>query len=592
MRTRSSGKLEGPGSLILPQRTTRRKRRESLSSRKTPINGVPPEILAYILKAILEDVVGHLGFPGRGLDGVPQWWSSRRWAQLAEVCRYWRATFLSDPSLWSTIIIDKSTRYRGKRHQNNVVQTYLANSGELPLRVYAYNPFSLAPVAQHCGRLLDLRVQFTQPEVESVMSVFTSPAPVLETLEVRYHDAKVGSGEGPSHYAPVHLPRLFRNQTPSLRRLSLQRTFSSDVNLFTDLTHVVIRGRGDGVSFSKRDMLLILSLLKRSPHLQEMNIVSPKWIPNDVSVNIATNELERLSLPALQRLSLKRFPFSESAYFLDRVEIPVGCDLAISEVAGTYSGLFDALPQNTLRIGTVQNFTSLALLQKDWSFAWVVAIGPSGSLRISLSDLYWQMKPHEEDMKHTPFYWIQPLFHRQCFDGWNFPLIHLKELYITGPTSLPRTNAQVWASILRPLSSLELLVVRCRDSNEVFSALGSQDTTMTASPVICPNLKLLHICDPRAPIAWTVALTCLNFRKAQGYQLRIKLWHISSEGYSITGSKPAHPDLEELNGCSCPEILIPDEARLDRHQYWDEWPPFEPELDDEDLEGEDEGFDD
>ena len=552
------------------------------SSSTTPIHRVPPEILANILHFLPHDAVGLLGFP----DAEFNWgtepqepvsaesWSSIRWVKLLGVCRYWRATMLTSPFLWNTVIIDKFT----SNSSDALVHFFVDRAGTLPLRVYGANPASLAAVADVSYRLQDLRVVFTNSFVVTrVMSVFTKPAPLLETLSVCYQHP-IHDIVGPSTYTSIHLPILFDKQTPRLLYLHLERIFSWGNNLFDNLTHIIIQGC-EIDSISPQQFFMLVRLLRASPDLRELNLMAPHpWIP-DVSdldaFEVEDFDSDITSLPQLERLSLAYAAPPQASFFLQRLEVPRQCSVSISEVAYPDHGIFASLPQDHSRIGTFQEITSLSIMQHGLNASHALATGPSGSLRISadLEREHWPISDPELDaVNSADGTYLGLRYHIESIAQarWHFPTTYLTELFITGPSFDSVVSAQDWVITLSALPSLETLLIRKRQTNDILPALTAQTPAMS---IVCPYLQTLYLCTPPTlTMPWTVMSECLTRRKGLGHSFRLILCRWSGECL-----REARPEGFVYRAeCTCPDIRVPVSASGARHAFWQAWPGVSP----------------
>jgi len=153
-----------------------------------PVNRISPEILS------------------RTPDYYSEGGTDQDLLALTHVCRSWRNTFASRPSLWTRLDlrnVDKTTTYI-QRSKSSPLKLYLDKNRD---DTYPYDTFSL--VAPHIHRLKSLVVR--AGVLPDGIRRFRCHAPLLENLEIRI----AGS------HTPVLDSTLFRGDLSSLRKLSL-----------------------------------------------------------------------------------------------------------------------------------------------------------------------------------------------------------------------------------------------------------------------------------------------------------------------------------------------------------------------------------
>ncbi|KAH8100082.1 hypothetical protein BXZ70DRAFT_204052 [Cristinia sonorae] len=563
---------------------------QMFSNPETPIHRVPPEILAYILKFLPEDAAKLGNFPDCEFnwdidprDPDPDmWWNSARYTSLLQVCRYWRYTMLTFPSLWNTIIVDSSLP-----SPRLLVEFFVARSGLLPLRVFATNPdaFALMAVAEHTGRLQELRVLFTDTSVVAErMSVFNEPAPVLQTLEICYQHPTVHVDDmGPPHHRSVFLPHLFADTTPQLRYLHLQRIFSWGENVFPNLTHIAIQGcETDNVT--PQQFFMLLNVLRNSPAVEEFNLIAPHpWVPDFDHLDAFTPadfDTPIVSLSCLRYLSLIYFAPNQSSFFLSFCDIPRGCHVSISEVAYPEGGIAASLPEDTSHIGTVQEVTAVSIMQHAIKTAHAIATGPSGSLRISADmdvDEPYQPSsgPEDEDALMEEVLYLGPQFHHYSIAPrrWHFNKSYITDLYIRGPSCDASVDTHDWVTILTCLPSLETLVIRKRHTHDILRGLSAIDDS-GGLPAVSLHFRTLYICNPpTSTLSWPDMVESLRKRRDMGYPFQIFVCQGSRDRSVDWDDAPDPRDgLMYREECRCPSIVVPEEARAKRHDCWLEWP--------------------
>ena len=171
-----------------------------------PVNKLPPEVLSKV-------------FEHRR--------SERDLVAATHVCRYWRSSLVSSPSLWTCLRLHKGT---------DCTRTYLERSKSVPIDI-EFNPqFSWfcriysKPLLSHIGRARSLRIHGPINIVrEAALSALRDHAPSLQHLEVDgRQDKDRGRGDViwlPDNFPGQHTPALlsvhFTNAFPTLKSHSL-----------------------------------------------------------------------------------------------------------------------------------------------------------------------------------------------------------------------------------------------------------------------------------------------------------------------------------------------------------------------------------
>jgi hypothetical protein len=253
-----------------------------ISNTFIPANGLPPEILSRVLE-----------YRTRERDLVA----------ATQVCRYWRSTLISSPSLWTCFQFQSS-------HDFDRTLTYLERSKSAPIDVSVSSDWSrnfdvLEYLAPHISRTRSLVFQASQ-EIQTACLLFCNPAPLLEHLAI-FASGRI-----------VHLPDNFLSQqTPSLRSVNLSCVYPKLETLFplpnlTEFHLFLPDGTGP---FS---MGALFRFFSDSPLLQKIGINNYNQTVQDVSLdrvisleslveldytcNSISQILPFLKLPRLRRL--------------------------------------------------------------------------------------------------------------------------------------------------------------------------------------------------------------------------------------------------------------------------------------------------
>jgi hypothetical protein len=282
----------------------------------TPVNRIPPEILALIP----DFWDRHYG--GRDRDVIA----------LTHVCQAWREVFTSQSSLWTTLdwMDEDKTRVYLERSQSLPVNLSLHTKTLRP----SHHPFfEIIPYAT--GRLKSLSVAGPPEHLQGIIAHLSRPAPLLEELSIC----------GDHGYVPVLILALFNEDLSSLHSLCLKRVrtglpWGNMVNLtsFT-LCHAEVTATQ------------LLDFFESAPHLRNVHLYSPTptlGIQDDRSVLLA----------CLKRM---RITGGLASPLLDHLLIPVGTDLTIRVDLPTK----DNPPRFLDNLRNLPNFTTVELSGAD-----------------------------------------------------------------------------------------------------------------------------------------------------------------------------------------------------------------------------------
>ena len=262
-----------------------------------PVNRLPPEILSRILE-----------YRTHECDLVV----------ATQVCRYWRSTLISSPSLWTCFQFQSS-------HDRDRTLTYLERSKSAPIDVSidtssAENLDVLESLAPHIARTRSLIIQASQ-DIHTASLLFCNPAPLLQHLEISSTSEDV-----------VHLPENFLGQqAPSLCSVNFSHICPTLESLFPlpNLTEFYL-SLGTTSPFRVGALFLFLS---ESPLLQKVRInvhnrsvqgVSPDKVILLESLvelycgyNWASQILPFLRLPRLKRLRVTSIALRQAQTLTD-----------------------------------------------------------------------------------------------------------------------------------------------------------------------------------------------------------------------------------------------------------------------------------
>jgi len=307
----------------------------SWRNRITPINQIPPEILALI----------------------PDFWDVDKRDEdviaLTHVCRGWRELFVSCPSLWANLdcVDEDKTRVYVERSKSSPISLSL-HSDYVALR----DLFEFIPGIT--GRLRSLDINLDPEDLQLVSVHLSRRAPLLEVLSIR------SCGD------PVLSSVLFDGDLSSLRELHLReiRTklpWRNMVNLtsFT-LTHE------SPISVNR-----FLDFFESAPRLREIGIISTIPISG---ARMSRNE-RLVPLACLQKMDTSGYP----SHLFDHLLIPVGARLDI-RVDLPSPRIGDRPPRF---IDNLKNLSSFTTIQSDSRELRIRFSGPNGEVGMNIQGI-------------------------------------------------------------------------------------------------------------------------------------------------------------------------------------------------------------
>lgn len=274
----------------------------------SPIARLPPEILASIFIHCAQSYKKnrHTG------SGVPDW------VNVSYVCRHWRDVALDCPTLWSFLFV--SSHYW--------TNELLARSKAAPLKVCVDSEYPKQPkelnllekVAPQAYRIQDLCMRLTPREAERILSLFSPPAPLLQTLRISVERSNY-LGE-PARASGT----LFDGDTPALRELALiNYAFPLISPTLCGLTSLRLRDLGTSFQPTLADLKVALSHMQDLAHLHLENAL-PSALGNSAGQSFEGSE--KLTFPQLSRLSIVA-PFSTVILLLSHFDLPVKTEVRL-----------------------------------------------------------------------------------------------------------------------------------------------------------------------------------------------------------------------------------------------------------------------
>ncbi|KAJ7660180.1 hypothetical protein DFH06DRAFT_1130082 [Mycena polygramma] len=271
-----------------------------------PMRRLPPEIVSQFLAATLPD-----------LD--PDDLGQTPW-QLGHVCSYWRAVALATPILWRDVIILRTRSYPLEK-----LETQLARSSNLPLRVMFWSPFS--PLDSHATNLLqtliDSSLRWTVASLEIHPQDFVHLDPLRGSIPyLRY----LRIGVAPDDYRGVN--RFMDSDSesedsdnpfeiaPALRDVTLDDTSGLPRPLvlpFRQLTRLK----------ASTDYASHVEMLQKSPNLEMANLEFTDDPVGAMLPMIRLPHLRRLYISAQPFLNQLQLPTLEEIYAVDVDPTPI-----------------------------------------------------------------------------------------------------------------------------------------------------------------------------------------------------------------------------------------------------------------------------
>lgn len=243
-----------------------------------------------------------------------------------QVCRYWRTTALSTPSLWRTIHINSIS-------DEGALQS-LPLSGDLPLSVFYSAEFShgaedqdskgvlmdraLQGVVDNIDRLRELHIFSSLTDASSPWKYFKRRAAQLEALTIISNDEDdMGT--------PYVLPPIFNAGMTSLKKVVLANVSVWPHDSFHNLKHLALY---DQLDDARLPLHTFLNTLSQSPQLETLILVGAGL--EDDFIFDSSNLSTPVSLPSMQYMELGDWSFEMVPLtFLKQVVIPSEATLCL-----------------------------------------------------------------------------------------------------------------------------------------------------------------------------------------------------------------------------------------------------------------------
>lgn len=231
----------------------------------------------------------------------------------SQVCHSWRSLMLATTSLWAKLIdMDRISDPWSEEWRHELIRR--SGTASLSIRATSFLPSMDIPeffdmINKNWHRIQLLIVSGTYSSVDSHRLPLDFPAPQLETFDVTI--LREVLGEDITEAAPAP---LFGNHAPMLRDFHLYDHFVDHRSPWLRQLHFIELGGPYSVQ-------AILGILSETKNLQEL-IIFPRIEDHVTSV------LPAVSLPHLNALEY-RGDLNTCAILLDRIKLPLGCELTI-----------------------------------------------------------------------------------------------------------------------------------------------------------------------------------------------------------------------------------------------------------------------
>jgi hypothetical protein len=318
-----------------------------------PTNRLPHEVLSIIP------------------DYLPEERLDRTTIQLSHVCRRWRDTFISRPSLWTNFSFKDIDKTR----------TYIHRSRSSPLNISISYPrhindaFSL--IIPHIHRLKSLTIIGTDA-FPRILTHFRCHSPLLENLDL--------SSDGGLEIDGA----LFNGDLSLLRKLRLnQIIIRAPWKTMKNLRVFELRGSSYGIT-------QILDFLESAPFLHTISLELPELPSSDAPIEriVPLRHLKVITIESKRHLPI----------LLHHLHIPTGASLIAKFFlygVGGKSPLLDYLTRRSVNFSNLSDITAINIHHDDSTRTFVRLSGPSGSLRLIAS--WWGTVPYTVERQSYRF---------------------------------------------------------------------------------------------------------------------------------------------------------------------------------------------
>lgn len=445
----------------------------SLESTLQPIARLPNDIFILIPRFFTNEVGEHDRFP-----------MNKPLVSMTHVCRSWRDTLLSTPSLWTNVDFS-SSKYKQ-------AEAFLGRSGEQLLDICQF--FSseehaehfLSTTLQNIYRLRRLDIGSCIPFLEYALTRFAISAPELEYLEIM-NDANMTERD-------LKLPNnIFQGRLPNLTNLSLHY-IRTDLRGF-DFPSLTRFSFTTGTKTSVRNLT---SFFERCPSLEfiQLCLSYPPQLPT-------APPPKRVRLAALRELRLDQTACASN--LLDHLILPNCTEMMLK---GQFMGReFDnngdpaarIHPSSIDHLPVTRGITKATAMPNS-----CILSGPNGSLR------FWCFWGNREDFDAEFFTSFAPI-----------SVSGIRELWV-GSTTESHFGRKPWGQTparvrgaFEALTKVEDLIIVSCEAEPFFAALDAA----TGDPILLPNLWRLTVYVGCGDLDVPALTQCAKARKERSRQL-------------------------------------------------------------------------
>jgi hypothetical protein len=206
---------------------------DSIKNPLLPVNRIPPEILAEVLRyrASEEELIA-----------------------ATHVCRHWRSCLLSAPSLWTNFCCTNIDR----------IHTYLARCKSAPVSIdmtVCCDPFTFGHIIYCAANVASVRLDGPLGLMDQWMHHFGKPLPSLRSLELIVRPSRREGGS--------HRTLFLHSHAPSLRCLILRGMYPPTDTPLLNLSAITLQLYE---TYAPIHLNNIFASLNNAPDLQELRI--------------------------------------------------------------------------------------------------------------------------------------------------------------------------------------------------------------------------------------------------------------------------------------------------------------------------------
>ncbi|KAI0337482.1 hypothetical protein BDW22DRAFT_1488256 [Trametopsis cervina] len=433
-----------------------------------PVNILPSEVLAHIFHLLSLQT----NTPPSFLPDLTTRRDPYAWISVTHVCRYWRATALAFPTLWSSI--DSSSPLASL--------AFLARSAATPARLYLRDAVHnggvrpcldrarfLQAFAHHSTRLVELHVQPAFKYGPVLLRCFHAPAPELRALSLVLNLHKEGAHE---------LPLLFGGHLPAVEKLTLANFSQWSLHQFgSRLTHLCLL---DQPLRGRMPMDRFMDFLRGCELLEELVLIDAGPCTFDNAAGIGDGDKDPVALNRLRTLHIGDWTMPQAvARFLAHLVIPSTTKIFIWAdcLFRRDETLSMLLPSNLEHLRPFHNLRALHLTYRPAMRDYPQLLSVQDGVLVFY--LHLAMATTDEMLQST----FTP-----------FDLGHIQELTV-GIHSEPELSESAWRSIFETMPLLHTLNILRRPSRPILAALSQGPLS---EDLLCPELTHLTITDDRA----------------------------------------------------------------------------------------------